>query len=243
METTYSVITFLKNNKAGHGRALIYLRITVKGQRQEISIKRKIDPERWDSGSNRMKGNREDAKEVNSLIDKLILKLNKIYQRLVENDEMITATRIKEIYLGKDVRNRTLLEVFELHNEMMKSRVGVDFSTSTYTRYQTTYDHVSNFLLHQYKMEDIFLKQIQYSFITDLAIGTNINQITHAFHTSETESQKMFHALKVAQQYRRVEEKVECLLAMIADLGRKWLERTERKTKVEMRLPDFDEDA
>jgi site-specific recombinase XerD len=74
----------------------------------------------------------------------------------------------KEIYLGKDVRNRTLLEVFKLHNEMVKSRIGVDFSTSTYRRYQTTYDHVSNFLLHQYKIEDIFLKQIQYSFITDL---------------------------------------------------------------------------
>jgi hypothetical protein len=51
-----------------------------------------------------MKGNKEDGKEVNSLVDKLILKLNKIYQRLVENDEVITATRIKEIYLGKDAR-------------------------------------------------------------------------------------------------------------------------------------------
>lgn len=98
----------------------------------------------------------------------MILKLNKIYNRLIENDGMITATRIKEIYLGKDVRNRTLLEVFNHHNEMVKSRVGVDFSTSTYTRYRTTFDHVSNFLLHQYKLEDIFLKRIQYSFITDL---------------------------------------------------------------------------
>ena len=51
---------------------------------------------------------------------------------------------------------------------MVKSRVGVDFSRSTYTRYQTTYDHVSNFLLHQYKMKDILLKQIQYCFVTDL---------------------------------------------------------------------------
>ena len=51
---------------------------------------------------------------------------------------------------------------------MVKSRVGVDFSRSTYTRYQKTSDHVSNFLLHQYKLDDILLKQIQYSFITDL---------------------------------------------------------------------------
>jgi hypothetical protein len=48
----------------------------------------------------------------------------------------------------------------------------------------------------------------------------------------------MFHALKVAEQYRRVEERIECLLAMISDFGRKCLELTARKTKVEIRLPD-----
>ena len=103
MEATCSIIATLRREKG-----------------VEISIKRKIDPERWDSHANRVKGNKEEAKEVNSLIDTIILKLNKIYNRLIENDEMITATRIKEIYLGKDVRNQTLLEVFKLHNEMVK---------------------------------------------------------------------------------------------------------------------------
>ncbi|MEX2230576.1 MAG: site-specific integrase [Cyclobacteriaceae bacterium] len=168
-QNTYTIIARLKKEKRlKTKRALIMIRLTVNGQRSEISIKRRIDPERWDSHANRVKGNKEDAKEINSLIDTLILKLNKIYNKLVENDEIVTATRIKDIYLGKDVRNRTLLEVFKLHNEMVKSRVGVDFSTSTYTRYQTTFDHVSNFLLHQYKLNDILLKQIQYPFITDL---------------------------------------------------------------------------
>jgi hypothetical protein len=38
------------------------------------------------------------------------------------------------------------------------------------------------------------------------AIGTNINQITHAFHVAETDSQKVFHALRVAEQYRMVDD-------------------------------------
>lgn len=45
------------------------IRLTVNGQRSEISIKRRIDPERWDSHANRVKGNKEEAKEINSLID------------------------------------------------------------------------------------------------------------------------------------------------------------------------------
>ena len=36
------------------------------------------------------------------------------------------------------------------------------------------------------------------------AIGTNINQITHAFHVVEADSQKVFHALRVAEQYKMV---------------------------------------
>lgn len=51
------------------------------------------------------------------------------------------------------------------------------------------------------------------------AIGTNINQITHAFHVAETDSQKVFHALRVAEQYKIVDERVERLMEMVTDLG------------------------
>jgi hypothetical protein len=33
-------------------------------------------------------------------------------------------------------------------------------------------------------------------------IGTNINQITHACHVADSDSQKVFHALRVAEQYK-----------------------------------------
>jgi hypothetical protein len=60
-----------------------------------------------------------------------------------------------------------LLEVFALHNEMMRSRVDVDFSKSTFTRYSTTYDHIIQFLKQEYNLNDIMLKDIPYSFSTD----------------------------------------------------------------------------
>jgi hypothetical protein len=55
-------------------------------------------------------------------------------------------------------------------------------------------------------------------------IGTNINQITKTFHTSDTASQKMFHALKVSEEYKRVESKVEKLLVMVSEIAKKWLQ-------------------
>jgi len=71
------------------------------------------------------------------------------------------------------------------------------------------------------------------------AIGTNINQITHAFHVAETDSQKLFHALRVAEQYKVVNERVERLLEVVTELGKKWLnDGYEKKVKIEIRLPD-----
>ncbi|MEX2231417.1 MAG: plasmid mobilization relaxosome protein MobC [Cyclobacteriaceae bacterium] len=74
-------------------------------------------------------------------------------------------------------------------------------------------------------------------------IGTNINQITHAFHVAETDSQKVFHALRVAEQYKMVDERVERLLGVVSELAKKWLSGDyEKKVKIEIRLPDSDEE-
>jgi len=165
--STYSVLPILKK-RVSSGLAMVMLRITVDGKRAEISIKRQVDPDRWDPTVNRLRGNKGDAKEVNHLIDNLILKLNKITNNLIETDHTLTALRIKNIYLGRDLTNKSLLQVFAVHNDMMRSRIGIDYSKSTFTRYSTTYDHIMQFLKECYKLNDIMLRDIQYSFITDL---------------------------------------------------------------------------
>lgn len=74
-------------------------------------------------------------------------------------------------------------------------------------------------------------------------IGRNINQITHAFHVADSDSQKVFHALRVAEQYKMVDERVDRLLQVVTELAKKWLnDGYEKKVKIEIRLPDFDED-
>lgn len=57
------------------------------------------------------------------------------------------------------------------------------------------------------------------------AIGVNINQITHHFNSTDNPNQKMFHALKVAEQYKSVGELVEKLTSIIGNLERIWLQK------------------
>ena len=169
MEHTYSVIATIKNEqRTKDNKATILLRITVNGQRAHISTKRKIEPERWDSKANRVKGTKEDAREINSMLEASIVKLNRFHEKLVDEGDVLTAEKLKELFVGNTVQRKKLIEVFEYHNEMVKSRVGIDFSQSTFTRYTTTLDHVQNFLQATYGKSEISLHQIHYSFITDL---------------------------------------------------------------------------
>lgn len=57
------------------------------------------------------------------------------------------------------------------------------------------------------------------------AIGKNINQITYYFHITETPNKKMFHALKVADEYKKVGNKVDELLKIVSEISKTWLRK------------------
>ena len=54
------------------------------------------------------------------------------------------------------------------------------------------------------------------------AIGTNINQVTRYFNSKTIPAQKIFDALKILDEYKRIENKVDRLLNAISDLSHKW---------------------
>jgi hypothetical protein len=57
------------------------------------------------------------------------------------------------------------------------------------------------------------------------AIGTNINQITRHFHNSTSADQKLFHALKIGEQYSAIDNNVKILLDKISTLSKQWLQK------------------
>ena len=63
------------------------------------------------------------------------------------------------------------------------------------------------------------------------AIGHNINQITHHFHSADNNHKKMFYALKVGEEYAKVGDKVEEYVQKVAEIGQMWLARPQGKRK------------
>ncbi|WP_321285815.1 phage integrase SAM-like domain-containing protein [uncultured Sunxiuqinia sp.] len=69
-----------------------------------------------------------------------------------------------------------LIEVFEYHNHQLKELEGINFASATVKRYKTTLDHIKAFLVFKYKINDIPLNRIKYSFITDLEHYFKVNR-------------------------------------------------------------------
>lgn len=53
----------------------IYLRITVDGQRTELAVGRKFDPDRWDAATGRATGTKADSRTLNAYLDHMQFKL------------------------------------------------------------------------------------------------------------------------------------------------------------------------
>lgn len=167
MQTTFSILFYPRGNDIDkNGYAPIYGRITVNGKRSEFSVKRKVLLSKWNSEAGKIKGTTQEVRLLNKHLLSIEMKINKIYDELSEKNNSITADKIKSIYLGKNINQKMLLAIFKEHNDMVNELVGKDFSAGTAERYQTAKKHVSDFILKEYKVKDIPVKDVDLKFIT-----------------------------------------------------------------------------
>lgn len=57
------------------------------------------------------------------------------------------------------------------------------------------------------------------------SIGININQVTRHFHSADTTNQKVFQALKIVEEYKKVGQKMERVMDVTSEITKKWLQR------------------
>lgn len=166
MKNLFSFIFYIKRSKVDkNGKANIYLRITLNGKRAELSISRKVDINKWISAAGRVKGNSAEAQQLNRYIDDISNKIFKIHQNLLENNTLNSSAQIRDIFCGKNEKQKMLLSIFQDHNDQVKKLVGKDFAKGTLVRYQTAKKHLYAFIKFEYNTDDINIKEVNHKFI------------------------------------------------------------------------------
>ena len=162
MRSTFKVLFYLKKNAPKkNGSVPVMCRITIDGTIAQFSCKCDIHPDLWDIKSNRASGKSTVALETNRFLDKIRVGINAKYKEIAERDNYVTAEKVKNAFLGLEMRHETLLKVFAQHNEDFFKQVNAGLRCpSTYNKYCTVYKHLEEFIKMRYHVSDIALKEL-----------------------------------------------------------------------------------
>ncbi len=159
-----------KDKKRSDGTVPIYLRITYNKAHTDISLKRHIDPDRWDPARGQMRGSKRDAIETNEYITLLSAKLNKIYAKLSDSGNLFTLKMIRNELEGNTKKRHGLVETFSNETDRIGSLVGNGYALNTHKRYKSTLVHVKTFLSKHYGQDEIDMSAFTLSHIRDFEV-------------------------------------------------------------------------
>ncbi len=147
MRSTFKVLFYVKKGSEKRGGNLpLMCRITVDGEIKQFSCKMDVLPRLWDVKNSRASGKSVEAQRINLAVDKIRVEVNRRYQELMQTDGYVTASKLKDTYLGIGVKQETLLKLFEQHNAEFEKKVGHSRAQGIFTRYRTVCNHIREFL-------------------------------------------------------------------------------------------------
>jgi len=84
----------------------------------------------WNDSSQQVIGRTEDVKILNNRLDKIVSKIQDIYNQLESVGEPFDVISIKNKFIGRS-NERGLLEVFDIVVQKVENKLGKDFSYGT----------------------------------------------------------------------------------------------------------------
>lgn len=157
---------FVTKSKLANDKLPLYLRITVNGKRTEISLKRIISENLWNTKTEKAIGKSNEAQIINKFIDKKRAYFYECLEQLEKANQLISPSVIKNKFLGKDESNKSLMELIEYHNVQLKDTI----RWGTLKNYFTTQRYIKEFLKANLNTSDIYLTQLSYKFVIEFEL-------------------------------------------------------------------------
>ena len=166
-KSTYKLLFYLKKNEPKkNGNVPIMARITIDGTPKTMGTKLEIDPNIWDLKFGRVEGKSAKALSINQKLDNIRGRIDKIYEDMLKHEGFATAQKVKIKFLGVGVMDDAVLKVCN--------------DQSTYSKYNTVYNHLSEFIKERYHRDDMAFRELTSDFIREFDFFLRIDkECTH----------------------------------------------------------------
>ena len=168
VRSSFSIVFFIRESKARkNGNVPIEVMITVNGERNSFSTGKQIAIEKWDKTKQQVKGKDQETQNLNNYLKAIKAKLYQKEAELLERGFIITAQILYDAYFDKveSLKERSLFEVFEEHNQEQEKLVGNGVSKATHWVSVYTIRLLREFVQQKYKREDLYLRELNLNFI------------------------------------------------------------------------------
>lgn len=168
VRSSFSILFFIRESKARkNGNVPIEVMITVNGERNSFSTGKQIAIEKWDKTKQQVKGKDQETQNLNNYLKAIKAKLYQKEAGLLERGFIITAQILYDAYFDKveSLKERSLFEVFEEHNQEQEKLVGNGVSKATHWVSVYTIRLLREFVQQKYKREDLYLRELNLNFI------------------------------------------------------------------------------
>ena len=191
---TFSIIFLLKKGKKNKRKLFpIYSRVTINGQRIELSTKRWIDLNDWDKKKQRPKLINNKLKALNHHLEYIRNRFYLEHQRLSQTNKPFSAIDLKNAYLNIKEKGITVLEAIETHNIDMKNQIPENYSDGTLKNYRTLKKHLFCFINKSFKQDDIEIQKVDNPFVYKLERHLLLNTLCN-----------QNGAMKVLQRFKKI---------------------------------------
>ena len=168
VRSSFSILFFIRESKERkNGNVPIEVMITVNGERNSFSTGKQIAIEKWDKTKQQVKGKDQETQNLNNYLKAIKAKLYQKEAELLERGFIITAQILYDAYFDKveSIKERSLFEVFEEHNQEQEKLVGNGVSKATHWVSVYTIRLLREFVQQKYKREDLYLRELNLNFI------------------------------------------------------------------------------
>jgi site-specific recombinase XerD len=170
MKSTYRILFLIrKKNVNKDGLTNIMVRISISGEKAEFSSLTFVKPEMW-SPLGKVMGKTKESQKINDTLDRIKIALDNHYKAILDKDGYVTAEKLKDTYLGREIRKTTVLSLYDTKVEQKRNLVGKTIRDTTLSKYLATRKRVGDFMVHKYKKEDMPIRDVDFQFVTDYEV-------------------------------------------------------------------------
>lgn len=162
---------FVKVDKVNStGEIPVFVKISVNGTKTTMNVNATVDNLRWKSTNQFRTSNSLKEQKIRRDIDDVLADLRGIDKKLLSKSLPYSAEKIKKIFQNDGIEimesNLMLSELFQMHYKNFKPLVdSKSRAPETLRKYQSLKKHVVDFLIFEFGITDIALRDLNFRFI------------------------------------------------------------------------------